>query len=98
MQTWKDTGSGASRDVSFWTPVCNANYVALGDYCQNGYGRPSLSAMRCVREDLTAPCGKTQIWTDKGSGARMDARVFKSYDPFVQGMLTSGRQAFCLKK
>ena len=97
LQTWKDSGSWASKDVSFWLPICNAGYVALGDYCQTGYGRPSTSAMRCIRKDLTVACGKTRIWTDKGSGASMSVRVDKSFDRYVQGMITNGRQAYCLK-
>ena len=97
FQTWKDSGSGSSRDVSFWQPICNQGFVGLGDLCKIGHGKPSKVAMKCVRKDLTKPCGKTQIWTDKGTGAWSDAIVFKSYDQLVQGMITSRRQAFCIK-
>ena len=83
--------------MSFWQPLCNEGYVALGDLCKIGHGKPSKIAMKCIREDLTKPCGKTQIWTDKGTGAWQDARVFKTYDQLVQGMVTTNRQAYCLK-
>jgi len=96
-RTWKDSGSGSSRDVSFWQPICNQGFVALGDLCKIGHGKPPKVAMKCVRKDLTKPCGKTQIWTDKGTGAWSDAIVFKSYDQLVQGMITTRRQAFCIK-
>ena len=97
LQTWKESGSGAAKQVSFWEPICNSGYVALGDYCQTGHGRPSTSAMRCIRKDLTVACEKTKIWTDSGSGASMAAIVYKSYDTYVQGMITNERQAYCLK-
>ena len=54
--------------------------------------------MRCIRKDLTEECGKTKIWNDKGAkNWKKKVRVYKSMDRYVQGMITSKRQAYCLK-
>eukprot|EP00091_Calanus_sinicus_P021028 TRINITY_DN6045_c0_g1_i1.p1 TRINITY_DN6045_c0_g1~~TRINITY_DN6045_c0_g1_i1.p1 ORF type:complete len:150 (-),score=25.11 TRINITY_DN6045_c0_g1_i1:44-493(-) len=57
--TWKsDIGIGEPKEASFWEPLCENKYVALGDYCQTGYEKPKTAAMRCVRRDLVFPCNK----------------------------------------
>lgn len=70
--TWvyHDVGSGANADGSFWTPVAPAGYKALGTVAQKGWGKPALTDVVCVREDLTV-FGKagTYIWNDAGTGA-----------------------------
>ena len=94
------------KTVSFWQQKCNDGYVALGDYCQQGRAKPSTSAMRCVRKDLTVECEKTKIWTDLLFGvgwmlkSNVKVKVYKSSDSYVQGMITQDhgdRQAYCLK-
>ena len=97
MHAW-----GSHEAASFWQPKCNDGYVALGDYCQQGHAKPSTSAMRCVRKDLTVECEKTKIWTDKLFGGfwMPKVKVYKSSDSYVQGMITQDhgdRQAYCLK-
>ena len=68
---WKDSGSGAARDGSFWRPIAPEGYRALGVVCQSGYNKPALDAIRCVRADLLVP-GKvgSMIWDDSNTGAR----------------------------
>ncbi len=40
---------------SFWLPVPPTGYRALGMVVQQGFGKPGLDDVVCVREDLTAP-------------------------------------------
>ena len=82
---------------AYWQPICNAGYRALGHLCKAGEEKPSRESMKCVREDLTEPCGKTA--TDTGDTS------FKSEDKLVQGLFTAEPycdgvcdvQAYCLK-
>ncbi|MEM6771126.1 MAG: Vps62-related protein [Bacteroidota bacterium] len=68
---WKDSGSGARMDGSFWLPIAPDGYRALGIVCQKGYQKPSTDLIRCVREDLLIP-GRagSLIWNDNGTGAK----------------------------
>ncbi|MFC2002128.1 Vps62-related protein [Chloroflexota bacterium] len=67
-QIWHDKGTGASWDGSFWKPVAPEGYVALGVVVINGYHKPSLDAIRCVRADLTANAKIGEmVWNEKGS-------------------------------
>ncbi len=70
---WKDTGSGADKDGAMWKPIPPQGYVAMGLVVTEGYNKPSLNEVVCVRVDLTgdaSPGGL--IWNDKGSGAEKD--------------------------
>ena len=71
---WKDSGSGANLDGSFWNPVAPEGYVALGVVAMAGHSnKPSLDAIRCVRADLTANAKiGNRVWQDKGTGADVD--------------------------
>ncbi len=69
---YDDSGSGATHDGSFWTPLCPNGFVALGAVAQAGYGTPSLNDVTCVRDNLTV-AGQARdadmIWIDKNTGA-----------------------------
>lgn len=75
---WKDSGSGASWDGSYWRPNPPKGYVAIGMCCQRGHGRaPSVKEIACVRKDFaerTTP--KSLIWNDRKSGANRDVSVY----------------------
>lgn len=79
---WADHGSGADRDGSCWRPVAPDGYVSLGDVFADGYGKPSLDDVMCVRADLVymADIGP-QIWADHGSGADKDIDTFAIITP-----------------
>ncbi|MBN1655694.1 MAG: Vps62-related protein [Deltaproteobacteria bacterium] len=67
---YDDSGSGATADGSFWTPICPAGFVALGAVAQSGYGTPNLNDVTCVRENLTvAGQAGSMIWIDEDTGA-----------------------------
>jgi len=70
---WNDSGSGADYDGSFWLPIPPAGYVACGVVAQQGWSKPGLNEVRCVRSDLVSN-GKvgSWIWDDSGSGASSD--------------------------
>lgn len=73
---WKDKGSGANQDGSFWLPTCSdSNYKPLGTYCVRGYDKPDPAKARVVliRSDLTRPgMIGTFIWNDKSTGSDKD--------------------------
>lgn len=72
-RVWRDYGAGANDDGSFWMPVCEDGYTAVGTIAQSGYNKPNPAKFRCVRSDLTVQgkVGKL-IWSDRGSGAHGD--------------------------
>ncbi|WP_392893434.1 Vps62-related protein [Pseudomonas migulae] len=51
-QVWNDSGSGAEKACTLWRPIPPDGYVALGLVCSMGQEKPSVHAVRCVREDL----------------------------------------------
>lgn len=67
---YDDSGSGATNDGSFWTPICPDGFVALGAVAQSGWSAPSLDDATCVRNDLTVE-GQAggYIWNDRETGA-----------------------------
>jgi hypothetical protein len=74
---WTDAGSGAKRNVAVWWPSCPDNYVALGLVTTSG-AKPSTEAIRCVRQDLTAPAEQgEEIWNDSASGAKRDFKAWR---------------------
>lgn len=70
---YKDSGSGADKDGSFWLPTPPEGYVAMGILCVSGYDKPSNSSVVCLRADLADPAETGNlIWNDKGTGADSD--------------------------
>ncbi|WLH36014.1 Vps62-related protein [Pseudomonas sp. FP2196] len=79
---WKDSGSGSKRDLSIWRPIPPEGYVALGSVCSSSHEKPSLNAVRCVREDLVIASGLIEhVWNDKGSGARQSVTAWSVVPP-----------------
>lgn len=74
QRIWKDSGSGASLDGSFWNPIPPEGYVALGVVAMREWdNEPSLDAIRCVRADLTAKARiGNRVWLDIGTDADVD--------------------------
>lgn len=70
-RVWGDWGSGSDMDGSFWEPIPPAGYKAMGIVVGQGYDKPKLDAVACVRSNLVvqAAIGKDWIWGDWGSGA-----------------------------
>ncbi|NMO16826.1 Vps62-related protein [Pyxidicoccus fallax] len=75
---YKDKGSGADEDGSFWAPVPPFGYVACGHVIQRGYDKPYIPNYRCLRHDLAAAVGLGGlIWDDRGSGADMNVSIYR---------------------
>ena len=73
---YKDSGSGATLDGSFWSVSCPAGYGSLSDVCIKGYSQPPLDAIWCVEETyLEADHHDKWIWNDVGSGAWSDCEI-----------------------
>jgi len=78
-QVWKDSGSGAAKDGSFWTAIPpDNNYKCIGSVSQlNHNAKPSLPNYRCVHKSLTDKIVTSAIvWSDKGTGADQQVSIF----------------------
>ncbi|MCJ7435867.1 MAG: Vps62-related protein, partial [Anaerolineales bacterium] len=73
QEIWKDKGSGATEDGSFWRPIAPPGYRCLGVVAQLSHNPPNRPDIRCVRTELTYP-GELgiQLWNDASSGADRD--------------------------
>lgn len=81
---YNDAGSGANDNGSFWTPVPPPGYKAMGTVAQMGWGKPSLTDVVCVREDLTMSGEAGEfIWNDRGTGANNNFGSFKIAQPVI---------------
>jgi hypothetical protein len=73
---WKDSGSGADKDGSFWLPTCSdPNYVPLGTVCVRHHDKPDAKStgIVLVRKDLTRPGTiGAFVWDDTGTSADKD--------------------------
>lgn len=84
---WKDQGSGAKKDGSVWRPIAPAGYVALSDVVWEGWGRPPLTEITCVRKSYNGheyvrrgTLGPL-LWWDKKSGAKSDVSMYPILAP-----------------
>ena len=78
---WADHGSGAAHDVTVWSTAPPADFLALGDYAQVGYGdagtfsnweRPygpplAVRELNASEGLLAAPIGWTKLYTASAS-------------------------------
>ena len=67
---WKDSASGAYRDVTIWVPVCPQGYVRLGVTATSGR-TPSEGSIYCVKVEFTVegtPDDWEFLWNDYGNG------------------------------
>ncbi len=91
---WKDSGSGAALDGSFWEPVPHDDYLFLGNIAMIGHNnKPDISDYVCIHKAIIAD-GRGQagnsIWLDISSGAHKDVSVWQyALQPrFPQGILS----------
>lgn len=78
-EVWKDRGSGADWDVTFYRPLCPVGYRALGHVAvRNHHQKPSAGDFRCVHSQYTLVGGWDWVWNDAGSGADDDVSVWKA--------------------
>ncbi|MFD5419130.1 Vps62-related protein [Streptomyces sp. NPDC127069] len=68
---WKDVGSGGKHYGACRRPVAPGGHMALGCVMsENTYDKPALTAVVCVREDLTHMADLKWVYEDKGTGAK----------------------------
>ncbi len=79
---WSTQGSGIDDNGSLWNPRPPAGYKALGTVAQQGYNKPSLNDVVCVREDLTikGACGEGLFGGNNGVA---ECRVYSIDQPEV---------------
>ena len=87
-RVWNDAGSGARADGSFWTVHQSvAGFKLIGD---TACGQPNRNNDPCettimVKDTgnnlVKKPIGSNLIWTDKGSGAHKDVRIYQLQPP-----------------
>ena len=75
---WKDKGSGAHWDGSFWEPICQHNYVPLGHVSVRSHNGPSTKDVVCVKREYVVKGKWVWRWNDKGSGASKDCSVYQA--------------------
>ena len=71
-------GSGSSWDGSFWEPICQPNYVALGHVSVRNHGAPPGNAAMCVKSDYANVAKWVYVWNDSGTGSDRDCTVFRA--------------------
>lgn len=75
---WKDTGSGATHDVSIWQPKHGSGYVTLGHVIGNRHAAPILKTVPTLKSSyVKAPSDYKLIWKDTGSGATHDVAIWQ---------------------
>ena len=82
QRLWKDKGSGANMDGSFWHPSPPANdYVCLGSIASKGYKQPVMANYACVHRCLVEnnPAA-SPVWSTGGTGANQKAYVYKLHN------------------
>lgn len=83
---YNDRKSGGNHNGSYYRPIPPEGYYSIGDYGQPDYSLPSPSitiiAVKPLEEGaLARPTDYTEIWTDKGSGARMNGSFWLPVPP-----------------
>ncbi len=82
QRSYRDKGSGGKIDGTFYVPVLPSGFMWIGGYAQGNYDDPS-ACVTAIKVDqasanalLRPPDDWHRLWTDKGSGARMDGSIW----------------------
>ena len=89
---WNDIGSGAHDDISIWkVENHNSEFCSLGDVISfagpgqhHHWIKPNNQALLVkanIEGVLTKPSSFKKIWSDKGSGAKMDLSIYEMVAP-----------------
>ncbi|KAI9163849.1 hypothetical protein HJFPF1_05477 [Paramyrothecium foliicola] len=90
---WDDSGSGASRSVTIWSPNSQDGLSPVGDYVQPLLGYKDFNGSRASllvgqnpntkpsKPAVARPTGYTLVWGDWGSGGKHDGRIFRPVAP-----------------
>ncbi|QTA89087.1 CHP02243 [Desulfonema magnum] len=82
-QTWRDAGSGAKMNGSFYKPKLEDGYVCLGHVATGSHEEPKFSVLIAKADSsfIAKPSGYEKIWDDGGSGADDDFSCWKPIPP-----------------
>ncbi len=81
-RSYRDKGSGGKIDGTFYVPELPAGFMLTGGYAQGNYDAPSACVLAINADKASAdallrsPDEWHRLWTDKGSGARMDGSIW----------------------
>lgn len=85
-----DKRSGGTQDVVYWRPIAPFGSTCISDVVTIGYDGNSLTPydipepndpnFRCINSELITAGTFHKIWTDKGSGAKMDVSIWNGID------------------
>jgi len=86
---YDDRGSGGKGDLSTFAPVVPAEYTAIGGYAQADHQLPHGCVLVVRATGTTSqghrlvapPLGWQKLWSDKGSGAKMDGSLWGATPP-----------------
>lgn len=99
LKGWDDRKSGGARDGSFWFPVCPANFIPMSSvaiHIGNGAvpNYKHFLSFRCLHRSFTIQTGYGPIiWTDAGSGASYNAKLFAiNGSPYFHTQLLNGHR------
>jgi hypothetical protein len=84
VQIWNDSGSGASRDSSYWRTKGTDGGLSLGDHAAPQYGEPNFSACSWYTTSPTALAKPTDfkwIYNDSKTGAKLNGSFWRPICP-----------------
>ena len=74
---WKDSGSGADKDVAIYRMVAPSDYTCLGGVAMNSWSTlPDPLNYCCVKNEYLVQADTKETWNDKGSGADADVSLW----------------------
>ena len=74
---WKDSGSGAHKDVAIYRMVAPSDYTCLGGVAMNSWSTlPDPRKYCCVKNEYLVQADTKETWNDKGSGADADVSLW----------------------
>ena len=81
---WQDQGSGGKRNVALFQAEPEPGFYLIGGHGQSNYDRPddcSLTLRAGEGNLLVPPAGWDRIWSDRGTGSRMEGSIWRARSP-----------------
>lgn len=82
---WDPKGSSNAWKVSIWRPTSKSGYYPLGDIAEQSYSKPMVSllvkATDPLGDALRPPMSYQRVWSDKGSGAKLNVQIWRAICP-----------------
>ena len=81
---WQDEGSGGKRNVALFQAEPEPGFYLIGGHGQSNYDRPDDCALTLRAGEgnlLVPPAGWDRIWSDRGTGSRMEGSIWRARSP-----------------